>query len=46
MRMQLSYRVEKNVGKTEIACYGQLLLFPQCFQKLSADDASLWVSME
>ena len=25
--------VENTVGKGEIACYGQFLLFPQCFQK-------------
>ena len=25
--------VESNVGKGEIACYEQFLLFPQCFQK-------------
>ena len=28
------------VGKGEIACYEQFLLFPQCFQKLSVVDAS------
>ena len=27
--------VENNVGKGEIACYKQFLLFPQCFQKAS-----------
>ena len=27
-------RVENTVGKGEIACYKQLLLFPQCFQRL------------
>ena len=26
-------RVENTVGKGEIACYEQFLLFPQCFQK-------------
>ena len=31
---------EKIVGKGEIACYKQVLLFPQCFQKLSSVDAS------
>ena len=25
-------RVENTVGKGEIACYKQFLLFPQCFQ--------------
>ena len=29
--------VENIVGKEEIACYEQLLLFSQCFQKLFAD---------
>ena len=28
-------RVENTVGKGEIACYKQVLLFPQCFQKTS-----------
>ena len=28
-----SKRVENTVGKGEIACYEQFLLFPQCFQK-------------
>ena len=27
-------RVENIVGKGEIACYRQFLLFPQCFQRL------------
>ena len=30
--------VENTVGKGEIACYEQFLLFPQCFQKTSAAD--------
>ena len=30
---KFSKRVENTVGKAEIACYEQLLLFPQCFQK-------------
>ena len=30
--------VENIVGKEEIACYEQFLLFPQCFQKLSVVD--------
>ena len=30
---KLSKRVENTVGKGEIACYEQFLLFPQCFQK-------------
>ena len=29
----LSKGVENTVGKGEIACYKQFLLFPQCFQK-------------
>ena len=35
MGIQLSDCVENIVGKEEIACYEQFLLFPQCFQKLS-----------
>ena len=34
------WRVENIVGKEEIARYEQFLLFPQCFQKLSAVDVS------
>ena len=30
---KLSKWVENTVGKGEIACYKQFLLFPQCFQK-------------
>ena len=30
---RLFQRVENTVGKEEIACYEQFLLFPQCFQK-------------
>ena len=29
----LLFPVENTVGKGEIACYEQFLLFPQCFQK-------------
>ena len=29
----LAKPVENTVGKGEIACYEQFLLFPQCFQK-------------
>ena len=39
MGIKLSDRVENIVGKEEIARYEQLLLFPQCFQKMSVDDA-------
>ena len=39
-RLQLSDCVENIVGKGEIARYEQLLLFPQCFQKLTVVDAS------
>ena len=39
MGIQLSDEVNI-VGKGEIARYEQFLLFPQCFQKLSAVDAS------
>ena len=42
----LSDWVENNVGKREIARYEQFLFFSKCFQKLSADDVSKWVSME
>ena len=31
---QPSKRVENTVGKGEIACYEQFLLFPLCFQKI------------
>ena len=40
MGKQLSDLVENIVGKEEIACYKQFLLFPQCFQKLSVVDGS------
>ena len=40
MKIQLSDLVENIVGKEEIACYDQFLLFPQCFQKLSVVDVS------
>ena len=40
MGIQLSDIVENIVGKGEIACYKQFLLFPQCFQKLPNVDAS------
>ena len=40
MGIQLSELVENIVGKGEIARYEQFLLFPKCFQKLSAVDAS------
>ena len=33
---KLSKWVENTVGKGEIACYEQFLLFPQCFQSLSS----------
>ena len=45
MGIQLFDWVENIVGKGEIACYEQFLLFPQCFLKLSVVDASNWVSM-
>ena len=35
---KLFQRVEKIVGKGEIARYKQFLLFPQCFQKTSITD--------
>ena len=37
---KLSKRVENTVGKGEIACYEQFLLFPQCFQKARFPGAS------
>ena len=30
---KFSKRVENTLGKGEIACYEQFLLFPQCFRK-------------
>ena len=38
MKIQFSDEVEDIVGKEEIACYEQFLLFPQSFQKLSVVD--------
>ena len=44
--------VENTVGKGEIACYEQFLLFPQCFQKSCFPGASKgvivweWVNYE
>ena len=46
MGIQLFDSVENIVGKGEIACYKQFLLFPQCFQNLSVVDSSKLVSME
>ena len=46
MAIQISDWVENIVGKGEIACYEQFLLFPQCFQKLSVADALKWVSIK
>ena len=37
---KLSKQVENTVGKGEIACYEQFLLFPQCFQKTCFPEAS------
>ena len=37
---KFSYRVENTVGKGEIACYEQFLLFQQCFQKAGFQGAS------
>ena len=37
---KLSKQVENTVGKGEIACYKQFLLFPQCFQKARFPGAS------
>ena len=35
---KVSKRVESTVGKGEIACYEQFLLFPQCLQKTCTAD--------
>ena len=35
---KLSKQVENTVGKGEIACYEQFILFPQCFQKTFTAD--------
>ena len=37
---KLPKRFENTVGKGEIACYEQFLLFPQCFQKACITGAS------
>ena len=37
---KFSKRVENTVGKGEIACYEQFLLFPQCFQQARFPEAS------
>ena len=37
---KFSKLVENTVGKGEIACYEQFLLFPQCFQKARFPGAS------
>ena len=39
MEIQFSDCVENIVCEEEIACHEQLLLFPQCFQKMSVVDA-------
>ena len=39
MGIQFSVRVEKIVGKEEIARYEQFLLFPQFFRELCVVDA-------
>ena len=35
---KLTKQVENTVGKGEIACYEQFLLFPQCLQKTCNSD--------
>ena len=40
---KLSECVENTVGKGEISCYEQFLLFPQCFQKACFPGASTGV---
>ena len=46
MGIRLTAWVENIVGKQEIACYEQVLLFTQCFQKQSVVDFIKRVSME
>ena len=46
MGIQLSTWEENIVGKGEIACYEQFLIFPQCFQKQFDCDVLKRVSME
>ena len=46
MGIQLSTWVENIVEKGEIACYEQLLLFPQCFQSQFVVDVLKRVPME
>ena len=41
MRVELLNRVDNIVAKGEISHVEQFLLLPQCFQKLSAADASV-----
>ena len=49
---KFSKPVENTVGKGEIACYEQFLLFPQCFQKacfLQASEGVIvweWVKLQ
>ena len=38
---KFSKRVENTVGKGEIACYEQFLLFPHCFRKACFPGASI-----
>ena len=45
MGIQFFDGLENIVGKEEIACYEQFLLFRQCFQKLSVVDALKWGSI-
>ena len=35
---KFSKPIDNTVGKREIACYEQFLLFPQCFQAISTVD--------
>ena len=43
---KFSKLVENTVGKGEIACYKQFLLFPECFQKAcfpgASEDVTVW----
>ena len=43
---KLSKQVENTLGKGEIACYEQRLLFPQCFQKACFPEATKGIVWE
>ena len=43
---QLFQQVQNTVGKGEIACYKQFLLFPQCFRKTCTADTHTAISVD